>query len=149
MYLGPDQPSTDHRAVEYCLLRRSVLLPFDKHHERVRRIGAGDFVPRLELNDRAVIERLATENCGCERARDITARDPHERWKDGDPLRECHFDGGPATGLRLRAHTSDARGRGWRKGLAAARGGEDAETDKRVSHGATPFNRNLNRPCKI
>jgi hypothetical protein len=33
--------------------------------------------------------------------------------------------------------------------LAAARRGEDADADERVSHGATPFNRNLNRPCKI
>jgi hypothetical protein len=33
--------------------------------------------------------------------------------------------------------------------VAGARGGEEAEADKHVSHGATPFNRNLNRPCMI
>ena len=49
VYLGPDQPSGDHRAVEHCLLRRIVLLPFDMRNERVRRIGGGDLIPSLEL----------------------------------------------------------------------------------------------------
>src|SRR5262245_66686430 len=106
--------------------------------ERVRRVGAGDLILRFELNDGAVFERLATENCSCECARDVAARDACHRRKAGYPLREGHFDVGPAIGLRLCAgHTSDARWRGWRKRLAAARGGEDAEADKRVSHGGT------------
>ena len=76
---------TSHPAITVPLstacLRRIVLLPFDMRNERVRRIGGGDPIPSLELNDRAVVERIATENCACERARDITARDPRHRRK--------------------------------------------------------------------
>ena len=111
-------------------------------HERVRRIGGSDLVPGLELNDRAVRERIATENCACERARDITARNPRMR-RNGDagaPLREGHVDRRPATGLRQRnprtrnPRTYDRRC-GWRQRLASRRG-EETKDEKGVFHGA-------------
>jgi hypothetical protein len=83
---------------------------------------------------------VSAENCACERPRHIATCYARQRRIGGDPLREGHFDGITA-GLRLRAHASDARWRGWRQGLAAARRGKDAKADKRVSHGITPFNR--------
>src|SRR4026209_1997630 len=107
MYLGPQQPSFDDGAVEHGLLRLVILLPLDMRHERVRRVLADDPIPSLELNDRAVVERIATENCACERARDTPASDPRQPRKAGAPLREGHFDRVPSAGLRLRAHTSD------------------------------------------
>src|SRR5687768_4753048 len=151
MYSGPQQPSFDDGAVEHGLLRLVILLTLDMRDERVRRVLTDDLIPSLELNNVAVVEWISTENRPGKGARDIAPSDACQRWKGGYPLREGDFDiGRPAVGLRLRAgHTCDARWRSWRKGLAAARRGEDAEADKRVSHGATPFNRNLNLPCKI
>lgn len=131
MYLGPQQPSFDDGAVEHGLLRLVILLPLDMRDERVRRVLTDDLISGLELNDVAVVERIATENRPGKGARDIAPSDACQRRKGGYPLREGDFDSGrPAVGLRLRAsHTRETRGCGWRKGLAAARRREDTEAE--------------------
>jgi RNA polymerase sigma factor (TIGR02999 family) len=143
MYLGAQQPSFDDGAVEHGLLRLVILLPLDMRDERVRRVLTDDLIPSLELNNVAVVERIATENRPGKGARDIAPGDTCQRRKGGYPLREGDFDiGRAAVGLRLRAsRTSDTRGCGWRNGLTAARRREDTEAEDYLSHRATPIQR--------
>jgi hypothetical protein len=152
MYSGPHQPSFDDGAVQHRLLRLIVLRSFDNRDERVARVVADDLIPRLELNNVAVVESSSAENrCG-KGAWDIATGDACERRKAWvGPLREGHFDIAHAIlGSRLRSsHTTDARGYGRRNGLAAARRREDKKAEHCVSHRATPFNVGIgNRPIK-
>ena len=87
MDLGPHQPSFDDGAVEHCLLRLVVLLPCDTCDERVKSGRIDDLIPRLELNNVAVLERIATENRPGKGPRNIASGDACQRPTGEYPLR--------------------------------------------------------------
>ncbi len=116
--------------------------------ERMRRIGGNDPIASLELNDVAVLERIATENRPGKGARDIASGDTRQRRKGRYPLREGDFDVCAAFGLRLGTSGTHDRRCGWRQRLAARRG-EEAEAKNCVFHDALHSTRNLKRSCKL